>query len=134
MRFGVWDPHGNPGRRPKNRAVVVAVLLSRDCLGDKERWAQIVKSVHVFESAVDNRAAMKSAATLSKACVSSVCNKKFASERASAARTQRVHGYSTEWSRTRRRLRRLPSVQSDLSHQNPSAEPRAELCMSKQGL
>ena len=99
MRFGVWDPHGNPGRRPKNRAVVVAVLLSRDCLGDKERWAQMVKSVHFFESAVDNRAAMKSAATLSKACVCSVCNRKFASERALAARTQRVHGYRTEWSK-----------------------------------
>ena len=27
---------------------------------DKERWAQIVKSVHFFESALDNRAAMKS--------------------------------------------------------------------------
>ena len=26
---------------------------------DKERWAQIVKSVHFFESALDNRAAMK---------------------------------------------------------------------------
>ena len=30
----VWGhPHENPGRRPKNRAAVVAVLLSRDCLG-----------------------------------------------------------------------------------------------------
>ena len=27
MRFGVWDPHENPGRWPKNRAGVVAVLL-----------------------------------------------------------------------------------------------------------
>ena len=38
---------------------------------DKERWAQIVKSVHFIESALDNnRAAMKRtvAATLSKAC------------------------------------------------------------------
>ena len=26
-------PHENPGRQPKNRAVVVAVLLSRDCFG-----------------------------------------------------------------------------------------------------
>ena len=26
---------------------------------DKERWAQIVKSVQFFESALDNRAAMK---------------------------------------------------------------------------
>ena len=52
MRFGVWDPHGNPGRRPKdraaavrghpqenpgrrpkNRAGVVAVLLRCDCFG-----------------------------------------------------------------------------------------------------
>ena len=23
MRFGVWDPHGNPGRRPKDRAAAV---------------------------------------------------------------------------------------------------------------
>ena len=73
------------------------------------------------------------AATLNKACVCSVCDKKFASERALAAHAQRVHGYRTEWEQTRRRLRRLPGVQSDLSHQNPSAEPRAELCMSKQG-
>ena len=68
---------------------------------DKERWAQIVKSVHFFESALDNRLAMKStvAATLSKACVCSVCDKKFASERALAAHAQRVHGYRTEWSK-----------------------------------
>ena len=58
---------------------------------DKERWAQIVKSVHFFESALDNRAAMMRtvAATLSKA----------SSERASAAHAQRVHGYRTEWSK-----------------------------------
>ena len=68
---------------------------------DKERWAQIVKSVHFFESALDNRAAMKRtvAATLSKACVCSVCDKKFASERALAAPAQTVHGHRTEWSR-----------------------------------
>ena len=68
---------------------------------DKERWAQIVKSVHFFESALDNRAAMKRtvAATLSKACVCSVCDKKFASERALAADAQRVHGERTEWSK-----------------------------------
>ena len=68
---------------------------------DKERWAQIVKSVHFFESALDDRAAMKRtvAATLSKACVCSVCNEKFASERALAAHAQRVHGYRTEWSK-----------------------------------
>ena len=30
----VWGhPQENPGRRPKNRAVIVAVLLSRDCFG-----------------------------------------------------------------------------------------------------
>ena len=54
---------------------------------DKQRWAQIVKSVHFFESALDNRAARKRtvAATLSKACVCGVCDKKFASERALAA-------------------------------------------------
>ena len=23
IRFGVWDPHGNPGRRPKDRAAAV---------------------------------------------------------------------------------------------------------------
>ena len=59
---------------------------------DKERWAQIVKSVHFFESALDNRAAMKRtiAAALSKACECSVCNMKFASERALAAHSQRV--------------------------------------------
>ena len=73
------------------------------CIGvmsDKERWAQIVKSVHFSESAMDNRTAMKRtvAVTLSKTCVYSVCNKKFASERASAAHAQRVHGYRTEWS------------------------------------
>ena len=62
---------------------------------DKERWAQVVKSLHLFESALDNRAAVKRtvAATLSKACVCSVCNKKFASERALAVHAQRVHGY-----------------------------------------
>ena len=68
---------------------------------DKERWAQIVKSVHFFESALDNRAAMKRtiAAALSKACECSVCNMKFASERALAAHSQRVHGYRTDWSK-----------------------------------
>ena len=68
---------------------------------DKERWAQIVKSVHFFESALDNRAAMKRtvAAMLSKACVCGVCDKKFASERALAAYAYRVHGYRTEWSK-----------------------------------
>ena len=68
---------------------------------DKERWVQKVKSVHFFESALDNRAAMKRtvAATLSKACVYGVCDKKFASERALAAQAQRVHGYRTEWSK-----------------------------------
>ena len=39
------------------------------------------------------------AATLSKAWVCSVCNKKFASERALATHAQRVHGYRTEWSK-----------------------------------
>ena len=68
---------------------------------DKERWAQMVKSVQFFESALDNRAAMKRtvAATLSKACVCGVCDKKFASERALAAHAQRVHGYRIEWSK-----------------------------------
>ena len=86
---------------------------------DKERWAQIVKSVHFFESALDFRAAMKGtvAATLSKTCVCSV----------------RVHGYRTEWSKRVDDSGVCPSVQSDLSHQNPSAEPRAELCMSSRG-
>ena len=43
-----------------------------------KRWAQVVESVHFFESALDDRAAMSRtvAATLSKACVCSVCNKK----------------------------------------------------------
>ena len=68
---------------------------------DKERWAQIVKFAHFFESALDNRAAMKrtTAATLSKACVFSVCNKKFASERAFAAHARSAHGYRTERSK-----------------------------------
>ena len=26
MRFGVWDPHGNPGRRPKDRAQRFGVI------------------------------------------------------------------------------------------------------------
>ena len=58
---------------------------------DNERWAQIVKSVHFFESALDNRAAMKRtiAAALSKSCECSVCSMKFASERALAAHSQR---------------------------------------------
>ena len=47
-----------------------------------EGQGTIVKSVHFFESALDNRAA-----------------KKFASERALAAHAQRVHGYRTEWSK-----------------------------------
>ena len=68
---------------------------------DSERWAQIVKSVHFFESALDNRAAMKRtiAAALSKSCECNVCSMKFASERALAAHSQRVHGYRTEWSK-----------------------------------
>ena len=39
------------------------------------------------------------AATLTKTCVCSVCNKKFASQRALAAHAQRVHGYRTDWSK-----------------------------------
>ena len=68
---------------------------------DKERWTQIVKSVHFFESVLDDRAATKRAvaATLSKASVCGACGKAFASERALAAHAQRVRGYRTEWSK-----------------------------------
>ena len=67
---------------------------------DKGRWAQVVKSVHFFESALDGRAAAKRtvAATLSKTHECNECHNKFASERASAAHAHRAHGYRTEWS------------------------------------
>ena len=68
---------------------------------DKERWAQIVKSVHFYESVLDDRAAAKRAvaATLIKASMCGTCGKAFASERALAAHDQRTHGYRTEWSK-----------------------------------
>ena len=68
---------------------------------DKVRWTQIVKSVHIFESILDDRAAAKRAvaATLCKASVCRECGKAFASERALAAHSQRVHWYRTEWSK-----------------------------------
>ena len=61
---------------------------------DKERWPRMVKSVHFFESVLDNRAALKRtvAATLSKTCVCNECNNKFASERALAAHAQKAQG------------------------------------------
>ena len=57
---------------------------------DKSRWAQVVKSAHFFESALDDRAAAKRtvAATLSKTHECNVCHNKFASERAVAAHAQ----------------------------------------------
>ena len=60
----------------------------------------MVKSVHFFESVLDNRGALKRtvAATLSKTCVCNECNNKFASERALAAHAQRAQGHRTEWS------------------------------------
>ena len=90
---------------------------------DKERWAQIVKSVHFFESALDNRASMKR----SKACVCSVCNQRFASELASAAHAQRVHWYRTEWSKrvtcgARHVETRLVTSQSSLRRFSRSTE------------
>ena len=72
-----------------------------DVMRDKGRWAKVVKSVHFFESALDDRAAAKRtvAATLSKTHDCNACHNKFASERASAAHAQRAHGYRTEWSK-----------------------------------
>ena len=72
-----------------------------DVMRDKGRWAQVVKSVHFSESALDDGAAAKRtvAATLSKTHECNVCHNKFASERALAAHAQRAHGYRTEWSK-----------------------------------
>ena len=72
-----------------------------DVMRDKGRWAQVVKSVHFFESALDDRFSAKRtvAATLSKTHDCIACHNKFASERASAAHAQRAHGYRTERSK-----------------------------------
>ena len=68
---------------------------------DKERWAQVVKCVHFFESALDDRAAAKRtvASTFSETHECNECHNTFASERALAAHAQRAHGYKTEWSK-----------------------------------
>ena len=70
-------------------------------LRDKGRWAQRVKSVHFFEPARDDRAAVKwtVAATLSKTHECNEFHNMFASERALAAHAQKAHGYRTEWSK-----------------------------------
>ena len=62
-------------------------------------WSQIVKIVHFFVSALDDRAAAKRTvgAKLSKTHECTECHNNFASVRAQYAHAQRVHGYRTDF-------------------------------------